>query len=69
LPIANTTAELLADYIATRLRQAMQQRGWPAPRAVRVEVEESFGQSAEVEWKADSEGVELPAINPPVVER
>ena len=32
LPIANTTAELLADYIAGRLRQAMTDRGWKLPR-------------------------------------
>jgi 6-pyruvoyltetrahydropterin/6-carboxytetrahydropterin synthase len=57
LPIANTTAELLADYIAGRLRQAMTARGWVLPRILRVEVEESFGQSAEVEWRPD---VEMP---------
>lgn len=49
LPIANTTAELLADYIAGRLLRAMSERGWNAPEAIRVEVEECFGQSAEVE--------------------
>jgi 6-pyruvoyltetrahydropterin/6-carboxytetrahydropterin synthase len=54
LPIANTTAELLADYIGGRLRQEMQDRGWPIPRVLRVEVEESFGQSAEMEWRGDS---------------
>ncbi len=54
LPIANTTAELLADYIAGRLREAMAGRGWKVPRVLRVEVEESFGQSAEVEWRDDS---------------
>ena len=53
LPIANTTAELLADYIAGRLRQEMTTLGWPQPRVLRVEVEESFGQSAEVEWRRD----------------
>ena len=53
LPIANTTAELLADYIAGRLRQEMTALGWPQPRVLRVEVEESFGQSAEVEWRRD----------------
>jgi 6-pyruvoyltetrahydropterin/6-carboxytetrahydropterin synthase len=51
LPIANTTAELLADYIAGRVRSAMTDRGWNLPRVLRVEVEESFGQSAEVEWR------------------
>jgi 6-pyruvoyltetrahydropterin/6-carboxytetrahydropterin synthase len=53
LPIANTTAELLADYIAGRLREAMAGRGWNLPRILRVEVEESFGQSAEVEWRRE----------------
>jgi len=51
VPIANTTAELLADYIAGRIRSALTDRGWRLPRVLRVEVEESFGQSAEVEWR------------------
>ena len=51
LPIANTTAELLAEHIAGRLRQEMQGRGWAVPRVLRVEVEECFGQSAEIEWR------------------
>jgi 6-pyruvoyltetrahydropterin/6-carboxytetrahydropterin synthase len=51
LPIANTTAELLAEYIAGRLRQEMAKRGWTTPKVMRVEVEECFGQSAEVEWR------------------
>jgi 6-pyruvoyltetrahydropterin/6-carboxytetrahydropterin synthase len=50
LPIANTTAELLAAYIAGRLRQEMHKRAWQAPQVLRVEVEESFGQSAEYQW-------------------
>jgi 6-pyruvoyltetrahydropterin/6-carboxytetrahydropterin synthase len=58
LPIANTTAELLADYIAERIRSALTVRGWRLPRLLRVEVEESFGQSAEVEWKRDDQAVE-----------
>jgi 6-pyruvoyltetrahydropterin/6-carboxytetrahydropterin synthase len=53
VPIANTTAELLADYIAGRIRKEMTDRGWELPRVLRVEVEESFGQSAEVEWRCD----------------
>jgi 6-pyruvoyltetrahydropterin/6-carboxytetrahydropterin synthase len=56
LPIANTTAELLADYIASRIRQEMVGRGWRLPRVLRVDVEESFGQSAEVEWRRDQGG-------------
>jgi len=49
LPIANTTAELLAEYIAGRLLTAMRAKGWADPAALRVEVEECFGQSAEIE--------------------
>jgi 6-pyruvoyltetrahydropterin/6-carboxytetrahydropterin synthase len=55
VPVANTTAELLADYIAGRLRRAMTDRGWKLPRILRVDVEESFGQSAAVEWRRDDE--------------
>jgi 6-pyruvoyltetrahydropterin/6-carboxytetrahydropterin synthase len=55
VPIANTTAELLANHIASRLRQELTQRGLPLPRVLRVEVEESFGQSAEYEWRRESE--------------
>lgn len=53
VPIANTTAELLAEYISGRLRESMIARGWSLPRVLRVEVEESFGQSAEIEWRRD----------------
>jgi 6-pyruvoyltetrahydropterin/6-carboxytetrahydropterin synthase len=49
LPLGNTTAELLARHLGDRLLSAMKTRGWAAPRAIRVEVEECFGQSAEVE--------------------
>lgn len=49
LPIANTTAELLASYIADRLGAEITSNGLPAPRAIRVEVEECFGQSARCE--------------------
>jgi 6-pyruvoyltetrahydropterin/6-carboxytetrahydropterin synthase len=56
VPVANTTAELLADYLACRLREAMVGRGWSLPRVLRVEVEESFGQSATVEWRRDDRG-------------
>lgn len=52
LPIENTTAELLADHIGQRLRAVLVEKGLAVPRVMRVEVEESFGQSAEVEWRA-----------------
>jgi len=46
LPIANTTAELLAGYIGRRLLdQLASQLGW-RPDRLRIEVEECFGQSA-----------------------
>ena len=48
LPLSNTTAELLAHYIGTRLLAAFEADGHPRPRDLRVEVEECFGQSATV---------------------
>jgi 6-pyruvoyltetrahydropterin/6-carboxytetrahydropterin synthase len=53
LPVANTTSELLADYLAARLRDAFVAHNQPIPPRMRVEVEECFGQSAEVEWTRD----------------
>jgi len=52
LPIENTTAELLARYIATRLLDDLQKQHNYRPSVLRVEVEESFGQSATCEWRA-----------------
>jgi 6-pyruvoyltetrahydropterin/6-carboxytetrahydropterin synthase len=54
LPVANTTAELLAEYLGARLRASMEAQGLHLPRLMRVEVEECFGQSAQVEWVRDS---------------
>lgn len=56
LPIANTTAELLANYVCARLRDGLAGKGLPLPRVMRVEVEESFGQAAQVEWRRDEPG-------------
>lgn len=53
VPIANTTAELLATHIANRLLQEFSLKSLPIPRVLRVEVEESFGQSAEFEWRRE----------------
>ena len=50
LPIENTTAELLARYIGERLREDLQKTSNYVPAVMRVEVEESFGQSATYEW-------------------
>src|SRR5262245_55583484 len=52
LPIENTTAELLARYIARRLLDVLEQQGF-RPDVLRVEVEENVGQSATYEWKPE----------------
>jgi 6-pyruvoyltetrahydropterin/6-carboxytetrahydropterin synthase len=53
LPIENTTAELLASYIGTRLIEDLQRLYKFRPEVLRVEVEESFGQSATCEIRPD----------------
>ncbi len=45
LPIANTTAELLAEYLAGRLADRVASAGATQVTEVEVEVEETFGQS------------------------
>jgi 6-pyruvoyltetrahydropterin/6-carboxytetrahydropterin synthase len=52
LPIENTTAELLARYIAGRLWDSLRAHENFTPDVLRVEVEEAPGQSATVEWRA-----------------
>src|SRR3954452_8493608 len=52
LPIENTTAELLARYIAGRLWESLRTNENFTPEVLRVEVEEAPGQSATVEWRA-----------------
>ena len=54
LPVPNTTAEMLAAYIAGRLRGAWTDLGIPLPPVMRVEVEECFGQWGVVEWRGGS---------------
>jgi 6-pyruvoyltetrahydropterin/6-carboxytetrahydropterin synthase len=51
LPIENTTAELLARYIAGRLLDSLRTHEKFVPDVIRVEVEEGPGQSATVELK------------------
>ena len=51
LPIENTTAELLARYIAGRLREDLRQQHGYEPAVLRVEVEENVGQSATCELR------------------
>src|SRR5579859_3170027 len=49
LPIENTTAELLARYIAGRLVEDLRRQHRFEPDVLRVEVEENVGQSATCE--------------------
>lgn len=53
LPIANTTAELIAKWIAGRLEDELEKAGVGAFRRLGVEVEESVGQSAIYEISHD----------------
>src|SRR5215207_8279251 len=52
LPIENTTAELLARHIGGRLLDDLQAKRGFRPEVLRVEVEETVGQSAVYEWRA-----------------
>jgi 6-pyruvoyltetrahydropterin/6-carboxytetrahydropterin synthase len=51
LPIENTTAELIARYLAYRLLEVLRLQHGFTPEALRVEVEENIGQSALFEWR------------------
>jgi 6-pyruvoyltetrahydropterin/6-carboxytetrahydropterin synthase len=55
LPVPNTTTELIADYLGSRLRDDLRSRGLPLPDAMRVSVEENFGQWATAHWPGDDE--------------
>jgi 6-pyruvoyltetrahydropterin/6-carboxytetrahydropterin synthase len=46
LPLANTTAELLAEWIGNELIHALKQNNYSQTRNIRIEVDECFGQSA-----------------------
>jgi 6-pyruvoyltetrahydropterin/6-carboxytetrahydropterin synthase len=52
LPIENTTAELLARYIAQRLLADIRRQHQYEPQVLRVIVEENIGQSATCEIRA-----------------
>jgi 6-pyruvoyltetrahydropterin/6-carboxytetrahydropterin synthase len=45
LPISNTTAEMIAEYLAGQFRGDLLKEGLTRLEAIEVEVEESFGQS------------------------
>ncbi len=44
LPLNNTTAERLAEYIARRLQNELQHRYSIRPQRLRIEVDECYGQ-------------------------
>jgi 6-pyruvoyltetrahydropterin/6-carboxytetrahydropterin synthase len=46
LPLANTTSELLAQYIGERLLAALAAQGLPRPERVRIEIGEGTGATA-----------------------
>lgn len=46
IPIENTTAELLAKYLAGRIKESVKRQSGFMPEAITVELEESMGQSA-----------------------
>ncbi|HEV8264455.1 MAG TPA: 6-carboxytetrahydropterin synthase [Gemmatimonadales bacterium] len=46
LPIPNTTVEMLAQYLAGRVRTELASAGAVRLKAIEIEVEENFGQSA-----------------------
>lgn len=46
LPVQNSTAEMLAEYIGNRVRERLAAEGFTHLTALELEVEENFGQSA-----------------------
>ena len=46
LPVPNTTVEMLAELLATRLRAELEKMGAPGLTAIEMEIEENFGQAA-----------------------
>jgi 6-pyruvoyltetrahydropterin/6-carboxytetrahydropterin synthase len=46
LPIPNSTAEMLAQYLGTQVRQELGSRGFTHLTNLELEVEENYGQSA-----------------------
>ena len=46
LPIQNSTAEMLAEYLALQVKDALRAKGFTHLTALEMEVEENYGQSA-----------------------
>jgi 6-pyruvoyltetrahydropterin/6-carboxytetrahydropterin synthase len=52
LPVANTTAELLAQYIGAELLESLTAAGQGTPARLRIAVDECEGQWGVYEWEA-----------------
>ena len=50
LPVANTTAELLAEWIGLRLKQVLDEQKRFYPSMLRVEADECSGQRGICDW-------------------
>jgi 6-pyruvoyltetrahydropterin/6-carboxytetrahydropterin synthase len=53
LPVANTTTELLAQYVARRLANELSAKSGRRPERVRLEIDDCFGHVAVCEIDAD----------------
>ena len=51
LPVSNTTSERLAELIAERIYAACRSRLGAQPDRVRIEISESYGQTAACDWQ------------------
>jgi 6-pyruvoyltetrahydropterin/6-carboxytetrahydropterin synthase len=60
LDIPNTTVEMLAQYLAARVRDAVRDLGVRTLTAIEVEVEENFGQSATYRESPIADTAEVP---------
>jgi 6-pyruvoyltetrahydropterin/6-carboxytetrahydropterin synthase len=60
LPVENTTAELIAQWIGGQLQQPLRATGHRGLTSLRVEVEENFGQSAFCELSLESPQTSAP---------
>ncbi len=53
LPLANTTTELLAKYVADQLREMARSDNWPPLQQLSVGIDENHGQWGIYEWKLE----------------
>ena len=51
LPVANTTSERLAELLATRMYEICRTRLGITPDRLRIEISDSFGQTAACDWQ------------------